>query len=86
MQRRQNGPDSIVTKRAMGCGRLLSGGVALVGVAVLSAGCSSSGTSPTTVPSTGGSSGTQPTSTGSSDTLSPKFFNGTPTPGPGNTK
>jgi hypothetical protein len=61
-------------------------GVAAFVVMLSAGGCgSSSGTHPT-VNSPAGPSNTQPANGGTSSTLSPHFFNGSPEPGPGNTK
>jgi hypothetical protein len=68
----------INSKRASVRGSASLGVAALVVVATLVGGCGSS--------SSNGNNLTSTSTTGSSDTLSPTFFDGNPEPGPGNTK
>ena len=56
------------------------GAAALIVVAALAGGCGSSSSNGN------GNNSSSTSTTGSSDTLSPHFFDGNPEPGPGNTK
>jgi hypothetical protein len=72
-----------ISKRASVRSSASLGVVTLVVVAALVGGCGSSSSNGN---NSNGSNLTSTSTTGSSDTLSPTFFDGNPEPGPGNTK
>jgi hypothetical protein len=73
----------IISKRASVRGSVPLTVAALVLVAALAGGCGSSSSNGN---SSNGNNLTPTSTTGSSNTLSPTFFDGNPEPGPGNTK